>query len=244
MNWLLLALTQLALLTVLLLVSAALLRRAQRPSRAKPMSPPMAPPAAVAGYVSADGATEDRLHQALERAEAAKAELTAGWTRVRAALHNVLESAQPVLEYSSWGELQRLLCAADQLIGTPSPTIAFRDDPEAEQNGRWGTLISGLTQLRAAAGKAQSEDAAEARAETTALDGNTTQAILGALVLAVDELRTANPEAAKHESSREMELRQMILQFTHDSRDMLTCIRRLESDNAALRSQLPEADAA
>ena len=246
MSWLLLALVQLAMLTVLLLVSAALLRRAQRPKpvkRSNPAKPPKQRSDVPAASDTADPAHDDLLHQALAQAEADTAELKAGWTRLRGALHKVLESAQPVLEHSSWGELQRLLCAADQLIGTPSPTIEFRDDPEPEQSGRWGTLISGLSQLRLAANKGQSDDVPEDAAQATDLDGATTQAILGALILAVDELRTSNPEAAKHESSREMELRQMILQFTHDSRDMLTCIRRLESENASLRSQMPEATA-
>ncbi len=242
MSWLLLAVTQLAMLTVLLLVSAAVLRRAQRPPPTKRGSSPK-PQRDAPDAIAPPDAADDLLHQALAQAEAATVELKAGWTRVRGALHKVLESAQPVLEHSSWGELQRLLCAADQLIGTPSPTIEFRDDPEPEQSGRWAAVISGLTQLRAAASKAQTDHAADDNAEPIALDGDTIQAILGALILAVDELRTANSEAAKHESSREMELRQMILQFTYDSRDMLTCIRRLESENAALRSQLPEAAA-
>ena len=242
MSWLLLALTQLAILTVLLLVSAALLRRAYKPSGPSRMSG--AKPALDVAAAPDHGPSDDLLQQALEQADAATAELKAGWIRVRSALHKVLESAQPILEHSSWGELQRLLCAADQLIGTPSPAIEFRDDTESNQSGRWETLMSGLAQLRTAASSSE----ADAGGETpgTTLNEDTTHAILGALILAVDELRTAKPEAAKHESSREMELRQMILQFTHDSRDMLTCIRRLESENATLRTQIPAnaADAA
>ena len=242
MSWLLLALTQLAILTVLLLVSTALLRRAYKPSRPRRMSGTK--PALDVPAVPDHGPSDDLLQQALKQADAATAELKAGWIRVRSALHQVLESAQPILEHSSWGELQRLLCAADQLIGTPSPAIEFRDDTESNQSGRWGTLMSGLAQLRTAASSSEA-DAGDDTPGTT-LNEDTTHAILGALILAVDELRTAKPEAARHESSREMELRQMILQFTHDSRDMLTCIRRLESENATLRTQIPAnaADAA
>ncbi len=236
MSWTLLALSQVALLAVLLFASAAAMRRVR--------------PGVAAGQSSgtrrdrARSATKNEAHPGVELFDlrAAIATLSSaaddtrdGWRRLRDGLHKVLEGAQPVMAHSSWDELHRLLCAADKLIGIPSPAMRFREDDDedlptaSEAEDRWRALVRGLQELRAAA-----TDPARA-----GLDDEAVNAMLGALILAVDDLRSRAPEPVKQQDSvRETELRKMILQFTHDSRDMLLCIRRLESENANLRTQL------
>lgn len=239
MSWTLLALSQMALLAVLLFVSAALLRRA-RPAMATAGGNAARPRARGAKSDGARNSTDDGS-TLMDDLRASVASLTAsatdtreGWRCLREALHKVLEGAQPVMAHSSWDELHRLLCAADKLHGVPSPAITFRDDEdddlptETTTEDRWRALVRGLQELRAAA----------TDPDHPGLDDEDVKAMLGALILAVDELRTRGPEVSKQESARETELRQMILQFTHDSRDMLLCIRRLESENANLRTQL------
>ena len=45
------------------------------------------------------------------------------------------------------------------------------------------------------------------------------------------------PESAPH-SERERELKGLVTQFTHDSREMLSCIQALEAENKDLRAQV------
>ena len=237
MSWTLLALFQVALLTLLLFASAALMRRAQPAVASTGSGKSRRTPRASGDAAQSDDPALELfdLRASLATLSSAVDDTREGWRRVREGLHKVLEGAQPVMAHSSWDELHRLLCAADKLIGIPSPAISFRDDEEedlpssSETEDRWRALTRGLQELRAAA-----TDPAHA-----GLDDEAVAALLGALILAVDELRSHLPEPkGQQESVRETELRQMILQFTHDSRDMLLCIRRLESENANLRTQL------
>jgi hypothetical protein len=48
---------------------------------------------------------------------------------------------------------------------------------------------------------------------------------------------TPAPEATPH-SERERELKSLVTQFTHDSREMLSCIQSLEAENKDLRAQV------
>lgn len=49
------------------------------------------------------------------------------------------------------------------------------------------------------------------------------------------------PSGAALPAERENELKALVQQFTHDSREMLSCIQNLESENNGLRNQLAEA---
>lgn len=239
MSWLMLALIQTATITLLLLLSTALLRRARLSVAASPSTRNSRRAARVRLAAAAPATDELPADAAVPSPTVAAptavpddqigAAVRQSWTRLREGFHTVLSGAQPVLQNSVWSELQRLLCAADQLFGVPSPTLEFRDE-DLDADARWNTLAQGLTELR--------RSIADSGA---APDDATAQALLAALVQTVDELRHDRPVQAQPESRRESELRQMITQFTIDSRDMLTCIRRLESENADLRAQLEAA---
>jgi hypothetical protein len=239
MSWTLLALFQVALLTLLLFASAALMRRVQPAVANGATAKARKTPRAARDAAPTDDPAVELfdLRASVALLSSAAEDTREGWRRLRDGLHKVLEGAQPVMAHSSWDELHRLLCAADKLMGIPSPAISFREDEDeelpssGETEDRWRALTRGLQELRAAA----------TDPERAGLDDEAVTALLGALILAVDELRSHLPEAkvkVQQDSVRETELRQMILQFTHDRRDMLLCIRRLESENANQRTQL------
>lgn len=148
------------------------------------------------------------------------------WLRLRLGLHAVLESAAPVMTGSSWAELHRLLCVADRLHGVASPELALKGDDPVDALDRWHPLLSALAELRAVAANSTNEQ-----------DENQFAPLLAALVAAIDDLRDETPALPPPDSKREQELKQMISQFTRDSRDMLATIRKLENENTALREQ-------
>jgi len=74
--------------------------------------------------------------------------------------------------------------------------------------------------------------------DCTAPEDAGAQAEVDALKAEIAALKASPaPEATTH-SERERELKSLVTQFTHDSREMLSCIQALEAENKDLRAQL------
>ena len=152
--------------------------------------------------------------------DAALTETQSGWQRIRAGLCARLDETAMSADQSD--ELHRLLCTVDRLLNVSSPERTLRPDGDSPS---WGSLTASLVTLR--------------QAHTAAAGGAANASLIAAVVAVIaagDELRGA--DATPPATQREQELKQMISQFTKDSRDMLASIRRLESENVELRTAL------
>ena len=153
------------------------------------------------------------------------------WMRLRDGLTELLTSGNLTGAAGRVQEARRLLHAADRLHGVPSPAPVLA--PDADPDGEhWQHVLLALSDVRVAARE---------RADHGDLPPELTVVLTG-IVATADELRGTIGTIAPPETRREHELKQIIRQFTQDSRDMLASIRRLEIDNAALRDKAVEGE--
>lgn len=155
-------------------------------------------------------------------ASAPLTETQIGWQRIRAGLCAQLDETD--ISVANADELHRLLCTVDRLLNVPSPERTLRDDGGPAS---WAMLLASLSALSKAHATMSSE----------AADPLVTTAV-AAVIAAAGDMRPA--ELTPQTSPREQELKQLISQFTKDSRDMLASIRRLELENVELRNSLGE----
>ena len=169
------------------------------------------------------------------RGRAARAEVTKMAEQCSAA-EAALESGKKALASESKGAWQDHLRERVKVLKAAAPAA---DSPLARTNaahlavleheirGASGELVLDVATSPAAPdGAAEAEHAAELetlRKENEALKST---------------IADAGRAHAQTTSDRERELKSLVQQFTHDSREMLGCIQKLEAENTELRQQL------